>query len=122
MNFGRRAACAGLNNCVFVAALLLSGLLISAGPVQQPPVIDWFLYLPITPDNCQLPYCEPTNHAVFEVSFISSEVPVHVEKSLDLVNWFQVSHVPMSSTNGVRWYWGEYVNGPAGYYRLKVEN
>jgi hypothetical protein len=124
MNFCRRIAIAGAKFSVLLAALS-SGFTFSllAGPPESPapvPLIDWCGYFLIRPDNCQRPYCEPTNHAVFELSFVAAVTPVHVEKSFDLVTWRQASPVSMSSSNSERWYWGEYVNEPLAFYRLST--
>jgi hypothetical protein len=58
---------------------------------------------------------------IFEVCFESSETPVFLERSADLVHWTNAlySSEGISSTNHLPWAFGEAItNGPA-FYRLR---
>lgn len=101
-----------------VAAVATLSLATAALLSQSAIRIDYAQYTPLDTTNCQPPFCNSTNKAVFVLSFVSTTNPVSVQKSVDLSNWVTVSTVSIMSTNSNRWYWGQYVNDSFGVYRL----
>lgn len=90
-------------------------LFLTCSALGQVPVIDQCLYTPRADWHCA---CPPGGAVgAFQLSFISTETPVWVQKSTDLRNWTTVFG-PMSTTNHARWIWGEQVNEPRTFYRL----
>ncbi len=81
----------------------------------QVPKIDDCLYTLRSEWNCA---CPPGGAVgAFQLSFVSTETPVWIQRSHDLVNWETVFG-PMSTTNHARWIWGEPVSNPYTFYRL----